>query len=71
MRQERLFVLAPEAINLHVTFVPAQGWSAVVVMRRQDEQWPDAYRSDYSYLSTEELFDTLAAELARILFETL
>lgn len=63
MTQERLFRLAVEAMHLHVTFVPGDGWHFTVTYRRQGESWSDAYRVDYDRLSTSELADLLGEEV--------
>lgn len=67
MSQQRLFVLAPEAIALTAVHDGAGGWRLTVSMRRQDELWADAYRASYSFLSTEELGDVVCAEVCRLL----
>lgn len=67
MQQERLFRLAPEAVTLSAHFVPGQGWSATWSVRRGDEQWSDAYRADYSSLSSAELVDVIEAEASELL----
>lgn len=65
MEQARLFRMAPEAIHCQAVFVPGDGWRLTVGMRRQDEDWSDAYRAEYTHLSTDELGDVLCAEACR------
>jgi len=62
--QERLFRLAVDAVTIQANHDAGEGWRLVVITKRQDEQWADAVRSEYSRLSTEELLDVIDSELA-------
>lgn len=62
MLQDRLFRLAPAVLHLDATFVDGEGWRLTICMRRADEEWPDAYRSEYTFLSTGELLDVICSE---------
>jgi hypothetical protein len=62
MTQLRMFRLAPAALHLQATFVPGEGWSLRVGMRRQDESWAEAYQAHYDHLSSEELADVICSE---------
>lgn len=64
--QERLFRLAVEALNVSAVHEWNRGWRVTIGARRQDEEWSDAGRRTYTYLTTEELFDVIVAELERI-----
>lgn len=62
MREERLFRLAYEAINLTAVYEHGHGWRLRVVARRQDEQWDEAQLVEYSRLTTDELADVICVE---------
>ena len=66
MDQQRLFVLAPEAMHLQATYVAGVGWNLTIGMRRQDEEWRDSYRASYAHLSTDEMIDVACAELSEM-----
>jgi len=66
MEQERLFRLAVDAINVHASHEGGRGWRVGIRARRGDEEWSDVAGRDYTYLSTDELLDVIAAELERI-----
>ena len=61
--QERLFRLAHEAVSVSAHFIKGEGWSVRICMRRGDETWEQARRSDYSHLNTEELVTVIDTEL--------
>jgi len=63
MLQPKLFRLAPEAVCVNAVFVPREGWSCTVRVRRGDEDWPEAHNEAYSHLGTSELLDVLVADL--------
>ena len=65
MEQQRLFVLALEAIALTAYHEPAHGWRLVIQSRRQGDEWQDSDRATYSHLTTDELADVVCAEVAR------
>lgn len=67
MRQDRLFRLAVEALGFNAHHEPGRGWRLAVVVRRGDEHWDDAHKELYEALSTPELADVIAEELARAL----
>lgn len=62
--QPRLFRQATEAINIVAYHRGHEQWFTCVSSRRGGERWSEADQGAYSYLSTEELYDTLCAELA-------
>jgi len=62
MQEARLFRLALEAIHLQATFIAGQGWHLSVGARRGDESWQEAYRANYSHLSTDELLQVIVEE---------
>ena len=64
MDQQRLFVLAVEAIALTAVFVPGQGWSVKIGMRRQAESWGAEPWTEYSHMTTAEMLDTIEGHLA-------
>lgn len=64
METMRLFRLAPEAVSVSAHFVPREGWTLTVVVRRGDETFEEAHRETYGCLSTPELVDVLCADLS-------
>lgn len=65
--QQRMFRLAPEAFTVSAHYVPAEGWTLALCVRRQAEQWSESTPNVYYALSTPELFDVLVADLAHAL----
>lgn len=64
MLQQRLYRAAPVVMHLNATWVESEGWNLSVIMRRQDECWDEAYRSNYTHLTTSELGDVIMSESA-------
>ena len=67
MTQQRLFRLAVDVMHFGMSYAPGAGWHLSVAARRGDESWEDAYRADYSRLTTAELLDVLASEAESLL----
>lgn len=65
MDEMRLFDGGPLVLHIQATFSDGAGWRAGVILRREGECWEEAYRSEYSHLTTTELVDTLDAEIER------
>lgn len=59
MSQERLFRLAIESGFCSFNFVPREGWSLRIGLRRGDEQWADCEPDTYDRLTTDELVSLL------------
>lgn len=67
MDQQRLFVLAHEAISVGAHYIRGEGWRVHVIGRRGGETWADSPEQVYSHLSSSELVDTIERELASLL----
>lgn len=67
MQQERLFVLAHEAITVGAHFVRGEGWHVTIVARRGGESWSESPAEAYGHLSTSELVDVIERVLSRTL----
>lgn len=67
MDQLRLFKLAPEAVTITAQWHSFDGWQVILRLRRSGEAWTDAYRADYTHLTTVEMVDVLMAELDALL----
>jgi hypothetical protein len=65
--QPRLWVTAVEAAHIQLLWEWHHGWSAHIKMRRQGDGWDATPATFYGALSTEELYDVLVTELARML----
>jgi len=63
MHQQRLFVLAVEAIALRATYVAGEGWSLSVASRRQGDPWDEHAWTHYSRLSTQEMLQVIVDDL--------
>jgi len=67
MEEMRLFRLAPDGWMCSAFFVPREGWSVTLSLKRADEHWPEAERRVYSHLTTSELVDVIENEASRLL----
>lgn len=67
VEQQQLFVGAVEDVVLQVHFIPGDGWTTRLTVRRQFEQWAQTRSSSYTRLSTDELGDVLDLELGSVL----
>jgi len=65
MDQLPLFVGAPVVLNVHATHTAGEGWTVEVATRRDGQSWDDARRTQYSHLTTPELFDACEMEIAQ------
>lgn len=54
---------APEAVAVTASYVAGSGWQLAIGVRRQFQSWASASRGRYSYLTTEEMFEVIEAEL--------
>lgn len=64
--QSRLFRLAVESVHVHCVHEWNRGWRVGIGSRRGDEEWEQAEKRSYTYLSTPEMVDVIHAELERI-----
>jgi hypothetical protein len=64
--QDRLFRLAIESVHVHAVHEWNRGWRVGIGARRGDEEWEQAEKRSYTYLSTPEMADVVCSEWARI-----
>lgn len=64
--QLRLVTGALESGLVTITYIPSQGWSCTVRLRRQFEQWAEARTDRYTHLSTDELLTLLEVVMATL-----
>lgn len=61
--QPQLITGEPEALVVSAHYVVGSGWSLKISVRRQFQLWSAASTGFYEYLTTEELFDVIGANL--------
>lgn len=66
MDEQQLFTGAPEAFILSAHWVPGEGWTARLRIRRQYEAWESTGEESYDHLTTSELATALEAMSASL-----
>lgn len=65
--QQQLGVPALEAVNISAWWSFPTGWVLRVVARRSGRSWREGEARTYEHLSTAELVDVLAEEVAQLI----
>jgi hypothetical protein len=63
--QRRLFRPVTRALNVHASYDDAQGWSFVIVSRRDGESWAHSERDEYDLLTAPEFLQAITEEITR------